>query len=256
MKSFVKCSVVSLSCLWAFSVSVAAAGMEVAAPAAGVPGKVMHVPLVANIVTIPTREINHYNLGLFDTALDQYVKSGEYEHDLSTVDNTAETYLAERVQENLKSPHPKKLALVLDIDETSLSNMAVMQDLSYGYSPAIFDAAVDKAQDPALKPTLKLYRYALAHGVSVFFITGRKVNLTAVTEKNLKAVGYTTWSALDLAPMSYHQHSIIPFKSSMRAKIESEGYDIALNVGDQYSDLEGGHADRGYKLPDPFYYIP
>jgi len=27
-------------------------------------------------------------------------------------------------------------------------------------------------------------------------------------------------------------------------------------VGDQFSDLKGGFADKGFKLPDPYYYIP
>jgi HAD superfamily, subfamily IIIB (Acid phosphatase) len=46
------------------------------------------------------------------------------------------------------------------------------------------------------------------------------------------------------------------FKSSTRADIESRGYDTMANVGDQKSDLDGGHADRAFKLPNPFYFIP
>ena len=29
-----------------------------------------------------------------------------------------------------------------------------------------------------------------------------------------------------------------------------------LNVGDQWSDLQGGYADRILKLPNPTYYLP
>jgi acid phosphatase len=29
----------------------------------------------------------------------------------------------------------------------------------------------------------------------------------------------------------------------------------AVNIGDQESDLDGGHADRDFKLPNPFYFI-
>ena len=39
------------------------------------------------------------------------------------------------------------------------------------------------------------------------------------------------------------------------AMIEKHGYDIVANVGDQQSDLDGGHADGDFKLPDPFYFI-
>ena len=39
-------------------------------------------------------------------------------------------------------------------------------------------------------------------------------------------------------------------------RIENEGFTILANVGDQDSDLEGGHAKRAFKLPNPMYYIP
>jgi hypothetical protein len=29
-----------------------------------------------------------------------------------------------------------------------------------------------------------------------------------------------------------------------------------VNIGDQMSDLDGGFAERTYKLPNPFYFIP
>ena len=28
------------------------------------------------------------------------------------------------------------------------------------------------------------------------------------------------------------------------------------NFGDQFSDLEGGHADRTFKMPNPNYFLP
>ena len=33
-------------------------------------------------------------------------------------------------------------------------------------------------------------------------------------------------------------------------------YDVVANLGDQYSDLIGGYADRTVKLPNPTYYLP
>jgi hypothetical protein len=35
-----------------------------------------------------------------------------------------------------------------------------------------------------------------------------------------------------------------------------EGYTILLSMGDQRSDLEGGYAERTFKLPNPYYWIP
>ena len=48
----------------------------------------------------------------------------------------------------------------------------------------------------------------------------------------------------------------IHYKSATRAHIESLGYDIVANFGDQYSDLTGGFADRTFKVPNPNYYLP
>ena len=48
----------------------------------------------------------------------------------------------------------------------------------------------------------------------------------------------------------------IPYKSGTRAYIESQGYDIVANFGDQWSDLLGGFADKTFKMPNPNYYLP
>ena len=48
----------------------------------------------------------------------------------------------------------------------------------------------------------------------------------------------------------------IQYKSGTRAYIESQGYDIVGNFGDQFSDLEGGYADKAFKMPNPNYYLP
>ena len=48
----------------------------------------------------------------------------------------------------------------------------------------------------------------------------------------------------------------IQYKSGTRAYIESLGYDIVADFGDQYSDLKGGFADKTFKLPNPSYFLP
>jgi acid phosphatase len=47
------------------------------------------------------------------------------------------------------------------------------------------------------------------------------------------------------------------FKTYSRVDIEKRfGVAIIANVGDQMSDLIGEHAERTFKVPNPFYYIP
>ena len=41
------------------------------------------------------------------------------------------------------------------------------------------------------------------------------------------------------------------YKSGARAAIEQQGYHIIASVGDQYSDLAGGHEDIGVQAPQP-----
>ena len=45
------------------------------------------------------------------------------------------------------------------------------------------------------------------------------------------------------------------FKGAKRAEI-SKSFTIIANIGDQRSDLDGGCAERTWKVPNPFYYIP
>jgi predicted secreted acid phosphatase len=48
----------------------------------------------------------------------------------------------------------------------------------------------------------------------------------------------------------------IQYKSGTRAYIESQGYEIVGNFGDQFSDLLGDFADKTFKMPNPNYYLP
>jgi hypothetical protein len=59
-----------------------------------------------------------------------------------------------------------------------------------------------------------------------------------------------------MTPPGAHFVSAADFKSPQRAAIEAEGYTIVANIGDQPSDLAGGHSQQTFLLPDPFYRIP
>jgi len=195
------------------------------------------------------------NLGLLRNDLVQYHDSGKYNNQISTVYQRAENYLATRIHENDQSAHPKKLAVVFDIDETALSNYTDLHALNFGGTSQSIDDALQKAKDPAISPALDLYHEAMQNHVAVFFVTGRKPYLQNATIKNLTSAGYKSWTGLYLKPMSYNLPSVAPYKSGARKQIESEGYDIVLNIGDQKSDLAGGYADKSFKLPNPYYYI-
>jgi hypothetical protein len=184
--------------------------------------------------------------GELDSALIKYHESGEYEADIAKVDQAAQGYLDGHL-----SGHGKP-AIVLDIDETSLSNYSGL--LASGFAGDGDAATAASGTGTAIAPTVALYHDAVAHGVAVFFITGRPSEIQGPTESNLKNAGYDEgWNALDFKPTEADTEQ---FKSSTRAAVKKAGYRIIINVGDQQSDLDGGFAQRAFKIPNPFYFIP
>ena len=180
--------------------------------------------------------------------------NGCYTADLDRQSELAIAILRRRVA---RATPGEKLALVLDIDETALSNWDEEKQDDFAYIENDWNAWVNKREAPAIAGTLRLYKEALAHRVEVFFITGRDESQMTVTAWNLMTVGYDHWSGLALRGSHPKEQSVAEFKSAERKKIVDAGYHIILNVGDQLSDLNGSsQAERSVKLPNPFYYIP
>jgi predicted secreted acid phosphatase len=103
---------------------------------------------------------------------------------------------------------------------------------------------------------LSLFYDAQRHGVKVFFVTGRFESQRQATIKNLTRAGYKDWAGLYLRAENYNKPSVIPYKSEARKAIAQQGYTIIASIGDQYSDLKGGYAEKTFKLPNPYYYLP
>src|SRR5262249_44887418 len=163
-----------------------------------------------------------------------------------------------------------KPALVLDIDETSLSNRPYFLANDFGTirqgackldagksvpdEPCGFDKWLAEHEAKAIDPTLKLFNLAKSKNVAVFFITGRHANERPPTIANLKKVGYDGWTELSMREPS-DQTPVRVFKTAERAKIAARGFTIIANVGDQQSDLVGGYAGRPFRVPIPFYFL-
>jgi predicted secreted acid phosphatase len=193
------------------------------------------------------------NIALTKQRLIQYHDSGTYEKDINKTMQNAMQYLKQRVAE--KGASKKRLAIILDIDETALSNYSDIHQADFGGTLKEIREAENQGHDPAILPTLALYQYAKANNVAVFFITGRHEDEREVTAKNLKIAGYDNWDGLVFRDGEYIKCPAAIYKSAMRKKLVNEGYDIILNIGDQKSDLAGGYSDRNIKLPNPYYFI-
>lgn len=201
-----------------------------------------------------------------------------YEADIAGVVAEAGEWIARRSREVARP------AVVLDIDETSLSNWPAIINNDFAYFPdgpcdlgkrgvpCGDDAWHRMAEAPAIRPTLDLYRRlrcldAPAPGsctkVDVFFVTGRRKQMvegepvSVSTLRNLVAAGFegATDDHLLLRDLD-SRGSASGHKIAARQAIERQGFTIVANIGDQDSDLAGGHAERTFKLPNPFYFLP
>lgn len=135
------------------------------------------------------------------------------------------------LQQYVAHPTAAAPAIVLDIDNTSLETY---------FHPIT---------EPAIPQVLDLVTYAHDNGISVFFITARPDFIRSVTMFSLQNAGYPVDGLYgrDLADLF---EPVQDFKTDMRTDIENQGFTIIANIGNNVTDLEGGHAEATFKLPD------
>jgi 5'-nucleotidase (lipoprotein e(P4) family) len=196
------------------------------------------------------------NLSLVKAEVICYYQTGEYSDAMTAVASMAKCYLARRIQGNCQLKHPQKLAIVVDLDETLLSNYRSLRATQFSPTAKQLHAYLKKGEAQAIYPTLNLVNYADNHGVAVFFVTGRSEKLAPATIKNIHRIGFSHWTYIYFKPNYYRLKTIIPFKTQARRKICQRGYTVVLNIGDQNSDLVGGYSEKCFKLPNPFYFLP
>jgi predicted secreted acid phosphatase len=177
-------------------------------------------------------------------------------------------------------------AVVFDVDSTLLSDYEFEDATNFNYDGTV-NAQYVHAGMPAMPGMVSLVKTLADEGYAVFGITGRPWSQAADTVANLTADGfvdgdgdpiftatnlYTKWDT-SATPTGPTQPSYIPactisptcntveYKAGTRKHIEAAttdgglGDDIVLNVGDQWSDLEGGAADATQKIPNPTYFL-
>ncbi len=154
-----------------------------------------------------------------------------WKRDVAAVMAPARPYVEQRIAQ---SPAGEKPAIVLDIDNSSLET-----DFHWFWT----------VPTPAIAEVRDLTRYANEHGVAIFFVTARPGIIASLTERNLRSVGYPV-SGLYVRDLPDLFHEVSTYKTAKRAEIEARGYTIIANIGNNQSDLVGGHAERTFKLPD------
>ena len=145
-------------------------------------------------------------------------------------------------------------AVVFDLDETLLDNRGYFARYSRFEKPC-WDAWALTGQAGRLPLSYDLYQWVIQKGFPVFFISGRSEALRQATEKNLSQLGYNTYRHLYLKPPEMQSLPTGLYKAKVRQKIQTEGFVIEANIGDQQSDFEGGYFRRGFKLPNKLYTV-
>jgi predicted secreted acid phosphatase len=174
----------------------------------------------------------------------------------------------------------EKPAVVFDADDTTLWTYD-MEDgaMKFNFDPTLQNTWVQEGRFLPVPGMQRVVRAASASGCKVVGITGRNNAQRVATLDNLNKyytdkddnglfktrLYFTKWTSTDQPPAYVDcaadgdatKCSTIEYKSSTRKYVEDHfGFRIIANLGDQYSDLKGGHSDRAVKLPNPTYYLP
>ncbi|MGN6324624.1 HAD family acid phosphatase [Pseudolysinimonas sp.] len=164
----------------------------------------------------------------------------------------------------------KKPAIVLDTDDTMLMTYdREVAAMHFNFDPALNNQDVLNEVFPATPAMPAFVKAAQNAGFAIFGITGRSAAQQQASIENVAKVGYTGFTTDNYftkwAPGAQPSYvtcatatcTTVEYKANTRKHIEQDlGYEIALNVGDQFSDLQGGYTEQNQKLPNPTYYLP
>jgi predicted secreted acid phosphatase len=184
-----------------------------------------------------------------------------------------------KILATLPNPAPANTAVVFDVDSTLLSDYANEEEMNFNYSPSLNAAWVTGHLFPAVPGMPALVKTLYTEGYAIFGITGRPNTQEDDTIANLTQQGFTT-DGTSTGPAIFNTSNLftkpnpsavpayltcgttcttVQFKSLTRQYIQTNtGDTIAANIGDQWSDLQGGTpaASGDYKIPNPTYYLP
>jgi len=187
------------------------------------------------------------NISKIKALVKEYRNSGQWARDLEDCSMRAISLLEK--ERDVKA----KQAIVFDIDETTIDNYEYYLKNDFGFVLEQWDKWMNYPGGGRIYASYRIYEKANELGIKVFFITGRSEKSRSITETLLKREGYARYEKLIMRGANKLKITAKAYKSMEREKVENEGYEIILNVGDQYSDLLGGHCKHAVKLPNPMY---
>ena len=194
-----------------------------------------------------------------------------------------------QILDRLPATAPADAALVFDVDDTLLWNYDFEDKATnFNFDPTINATWVTQHLFVKVPGMPGLLRDLKSRGYALYGITGRPAAQEADTIANLNEQGFTVngqpaGTPLFTAATMYTKDpvvagppasiptqpwvdcaadgnpaacSTVEYKALTRDHIETaDGVDLLMNVGDQWSDLQGGFADTWTKIPNPTYFL-
>jgi predicted secreted acid phosphatase len=189
--------------------------------------------------------------------------------------------VADEILASLPETAPDGAAVVFDVDSTLLSDYANEEDMNFNYNPTLNGVWVSHHLFPAVPGMPGLLQDLADEGYAIYGITGRPGSQETDTITNLTEQGYTSdgtdtgtplfdtenlytkdlanqpWVDCTADGSAASACSTVEYKALTRKHIqETDDVDLLMNVGDQWSDLEGDFAADWTKVPNPSYYLP
>ena len=186
-----------------------------------------------------------------------YYDSGQATKDQRDVVNAADVWVDAWIDKHCDGqPRRCKAAVVFDVDETLLSNYAFYLGTDFTFNQDGWNAFNQACDNAVNAPVRRVYNHFRDAGLRVVIMTGRAESARPWTAACLRERGIFGWDRLILKSAAEQSLTAEVYKAQERAKLQRAGYRIVASIGDQVSDMAGGHLKSGFLLPNPIYLIP
>jgi 5'-nucleotidase (lipoprotein e(P4) family) len=145
-------------------------------------------------------------------------------------------------EERVGSPANLPPAVIADVDETLLNTSAYETELirtGQEYNDFTWGKWCHQETARALPGAVEFARFAVAHGVTVFYITNRTVDLTGTTIANLRKVGFPVPDDKFVLGLG----TVVPgcemfgSEKGCRRRLVGRDYRVLMQFGDQIGDF-------------------
>ncbi|EFJ35209.1 hypothetical protein SELMODRAFT_405140 [Selaginella moellendorffii] len=188
----------------------------------------------------------------------RYTTGPRYLQDLSFMADQATKHA-----QSIKVRDDGRDSWVFDVDETLLSNVAYFAKHNYGaskFNQTDFSIWIEKGKATAIVPMRTLYHKLIKAKWTVYLMSQqRNESQRAITEKNLRDVGYSRWKKLFLsAPRRLNVVEDINTAGNTKwyGEIKSSGGRIQATVGDNWDtdfDPNPFPGSMAFKSPNAMY---